>query len=90
LLLVVVVATAATVPVTGSLLVLGLTVGPAAAAFHLAHHPLTALPVGTDLGLMSTALGIVLAHDTGLPIGFFSAVIMSLCSVVARLAAAFR
>ncbi len=35
-------------------------------------------------------VGIALARDTGLPVGFFSAVIVSLCSVVARLAATFR
>jgi len=89
-LVVVAVATAATVPVAGALLVFSLTVGPAAAAFHLAHRPLAALPLSAGLGLMSTWVGIVLAYDTGLPVGFFIAVIVSLCYVAARLAATFR
>ncbi len=39
---------------------------------------------------MSTWVGIALAYDTGLPVGFSIAVIVSLCYVAARLAATFR
>lgn len=83
-LVVVGVATAVTVPTAGTLLIFSLMVGPAAAALHLARRPAAALVLAVALAVAATWLGIVLAYDTGWPIGFFITAIVALYYLAAR------
>jgi zinc/manganese transport system permease protein len=83
-LIVVGVAAAITVPTVGTLLIFSLIVGPAGAAVHLAHRPLAVLLVSAGLGLVATWLGMVLAYDTGWPVGFFISAIVALLYLAAR------
>jgi zinc/manganese transport system permease protein len=83
-LVVVGVAAAVTVPTVGTLLIFSLLVGPAGAAVHLAHRPVTVLLVSVGLGLLATWSGIVLAYDTGWPVGFFISTAVALLYLAAR------
>ncbi len=83
-LVVVGVATAVTVPTAGTLLIFSLMVGPAAAALHLARRPATALLLAVALAVAAAWLGIVLAYETGWPVGFFITSIVALCYLAAR------
>lgn len=83
-LVVVGVAAAVTVPVSGTLLIFSLMIGPAGAALHLARRPLSGLLVAVGLALLATWLGIALAYDTGWPVGFFIALIVAALYVAAR------
>ena len=74
LLLVALSATAA-VPVVGALLSFSLMVGPAAAASYFGRSPASALWLSVAIGLVSVWLALVLAYDTGMPVGFFVAVV---------------
>ncbi|HZS89567.1 MAG TPA: metal ABC transporter permease [Chloroflexota bacterium] len=87
LFLVVVGATAAaTVPTVGALLIFSLVVGPAGAAVHLARRPLTAMLLAGAFGLLATWAGIVVAYNTGWPVGFLISAAVGLLYLAARLA----
>ena len=79
---------AVTVPVAGTLLIFALMVGPAAAAIHLTAQPVAALLVAVGLALVAMWTGIVLAYNTGWPIGFFIVVLVTIFYLGARLCAA--
>lgn len=83
-LLVVGVAAAITVPTAGTLLIFSLMIGPAAAAVRLARRPATALPLAVALSLVATWVGMILAYDTGWPIGFFIATLVTIEYMGAR------
>ena len=83
------VAGAVTIPTTGALLIFSLMVGPAATAMRLTRQPGAALPLAVGLALAATWLGIVLAYDTGWPVGFFISLLVALCYVGARLASSY-
>lgn len=61
---------ALTVPVVGALLAFSLMVAPAAAAARIARRPGAALALAVVLALLVVWIGIVVAYDSGLPIGF--------------------
>lgn len=86
LLIVIGVAGAVTIPTAGALLIFSLMVGPAATAMRLTHRPAAALLLGVGLGLAATWLGIILAYDTGWPVGFFISLLVALLYLGARLA----
>ncbi len=83
-LVVVGVAAAVTVPTVGTLLIFSLMVGPAGAAVHLAHRPGAVLLISVGLGLAATWTGMVLAYDTGWPVGFFISAAVALLYFAAR------
>lgn len=89
-LVVVGVATAVTVPTVGTLLIFSLMVGPAAAALHLARRPATALALSVVLSVAVTWLGVILAYDTGWPVGFFITTLVAIFYLAARLAGTSR
>lgn len=64
-------ATAATLPVVGALLVFSLMVGPPAAARRLASRPGSALALSAGLSLFTVWAAIALAYETDWPIGCF-------------------
>jgi len=84
-LVVVGVAAAVTVPVVGTLLIFSLMIGPAAAAVRLARRPGGALLLAVALGLLTTWSSIVLAYDTGWPVGFYITAIVAALYLGARL-----
>ena len=84
-LVVVGVAAAVTVPVSGTLLIFSLMVGPAATAAHLTARLPVALGLSVVLGLGATWGGISLAYTTGWPVGFFIAVLVTTFYLAARL-----
>jgi zinc/manganese transport system permease protein len=83
-LIVVGVSTAVTVPTVGTLLIFSLMIGPAAAAVHLARRPATALLLAMVLSLVATWAGMILAYDTGWPVGFFIALLVTVLYLAAR------
>jgi zinc/manganese transport system permease protein len=70
-LLVIALATAMTVPVTGALLMFSLMIGPAAAARSFTASPVVALALSIGIALVTVWLGIVLSYRTDWPLGFF-------------------
>ena len=70
-LLVMALATAMTVPITGALLVFSLMIGPAAAARSVTASPARALALSVAFALVSVWLGLVLSYRTNWPLGFF-------------------
>ncbi|MBV9445519.1 MAG: metal ABC transporter permease [Streptosporangiaceae bacterium] len=70
-LLVMALATAMTVPVTGALLMFSLMIGPPAAARSFTPNPAVALALSVGIALITVWLGIVLSYHTNWPLGFF-------------------
>jgi zinc/manganese transport system permease protein len=85
-LVVVGVAAAVTIPTVGTLLIFSLMVGPAAAASALAGRPWAALGLAVLLSLLATWIGLVVAYDTGWPIGFIISAAVTVEYLGARLA----
>jgi zinc/manganese transport system permease protein len=84
-LVVVGVAAAVTIPTVGTLLIFSLMVGPAAAASTLAGRPWAALGLAVVLSLLATWVGLVVAYDTGWPIGFIISAAVTVEYLGARL-----
>jgi zinc/manganese transport system permease protein len=84
-LVVVGVAAAVTIPTVGTLLIFSLMVGPAAAATHLAGRPWMAMVVAIALALAATWVGMIVAYDTGWPIGFIISAAVTILYLGARL-----
>ncbi len=85
-LVVVGVATAITIPTVGTLLIFSLMVGPAAAGSVLASRPAAALGLAVVLSLLAVWVGLVVAYDTGWPIGFIISAAVTVEYLGARLA----
>ncbi len=85
-LMVVGVAAAVTIPTVGTLLIFSLMVGPAAAASILAARPWAALGLAVLLSMLATWIGLVVAYDTGWPIGFIISAAVTVEYLGARLA----
>lgn len=66
-------ATAVTVPIVGALLTFSLLIGPAAASHYLSHHPLRAIAYSITISIVCVWLSLILAYDSGWPLGFFVA-----------------
>lgn len=77
-------ATAITVPIVGALLTFSLMVGPAAAACQLAQRPGRALALCIGFSLITMWIALLVAYDTGWPVGFFVSAIAAILYVVAR------
>ncbi len=75
---------AVTVPIAGTLLVFSLTIGPAAAASHLATKPVTVIGIAGLLGVAAFVCALALAYETDWPVGFYIAAITTAQYVVAR------
>lgn len=84
-LVVVGIATAVTVPVVGALLSFSLMIGPAATTLYLTHHPLRSLGLSVCISVFTVWFALILAYDTGWPIGFFVATISAMFYGGARL-----
>lgn len=80
------VAAAITVPAVGTLLLFSLVVGPAATAARLVRRPGRAMLTAVALAVLATWTAIIAAYDTGWPVGFFVAAIVSTSYAAARLA----
>ncbi len=80
------IAAAVTIPVAGTLLIFALMVGPGGAAVHLSSHPIKAPLIAVGIGLLATWVGIILAYDTGWPVGVFITAVVATCYGVARVA----
>ncbi len=76
--LVVAVATAASVPIVGALLMFSLMVGPPAAARSVFANPARAIPLSIGLALITVWVSIAAAYYSGLPIGFFVTLVSAL------------
>ena len=86
-LIVVGVATAVTVPTVGTLLIFSLMIGPAAAATYLASTPWKAVLAAIGIAEATTWIGIVVAYDTGWPVGFLISALVSAAYFAARMLA---
>jgi zinc/manganese transport system permease protein len=84
-LVVVGVAAAVTIPTVGTLLIFSLMVGPAAAAAHLSSRPWLAMGLAVALALAATWAGLIVAYDTGWPIGFIISAAVTALYLGARL-----
>jgi len=84
-LVVVGVAAAVTIPTVGTLLIFSLMVGPAAAATYLSSRPWRAMGLAIGLALAATWVGLVVAYDTGWPIGFIISTAVTVLYLGARL-----
>ncbi|HVC81169.1 MAG TPA: metal ABC transporter permease [Chloroflexota bacterium] len=84
-LVVVGIAAAATIPTVGTLLIFSLLVGPAAAASSLTGRPLAAMGLAVGLSLLATWVGLIVAYDTGWPIGFLISAAVTALYLGARL-----
>lgn len=85
--------TAESILVVGVLLVFALLIAPAASAQHWTHRPLTTILFSIALGLCFTWGGLFLAFlGTGphLPVGFYIAILASLCYFVSMIAGRLR
>ncbi len=89
-LIVVGIATAVTVPVVGSLLSFSLMIGPAATTTYLTHHPIRSLGLSVVISVLTVWLALILAYDTGWPIGFFVASVSATIYVGVRLTTRLR
>ena len=85
-LVVVGVAAAVTIPTVGTLLIFSLMVGPAAAACALTSRPWAAMGLACTLSVGATWVGMIVAYDTGWPIGFLISAAVIVLYVGARLA----
>jgi zinc/manganese transport system permease protein len=79
------VAAAVTIPTVGTLLIFSLMVGPAAAASVLAGRPWAGWGLAVVLSLLATWVGLVVAYDTGWPIGFIISAAVTVEYLGARL-----
>lgn len=77
-------ATAIAVPIVGALLTFSLMVGPAAAACQLAHRPGRALALCIGFSLITMWIALLVAYDTGWPVGFFVSTVAAILYVIAR------
>jgi zinc/manganese transport system permease protein len=84
-LVVVGVAAAVTIPTVGTLLIFSLMVGPAAAATYLSSRPWIAMGLAVALALAATWVGLIVAYDTGWPIGFIISATVTVLYLGARL-----
>lgn len=84
-LLVLAVAAALALPVTGALLVFSLMTGPAGAACTLARAPKPALALSVALALALIWSALALSYCTGWPAGFFTGVLAAALYVAARM-----
>jgi zinc/manganese transport system permease protein len=84
------VAAAVTAPAVGTLLIFSLIVGPASAACAIISRPGRAALLSVGFALLAAWLGIVLAYDSGWPVGFFIALLVSAQYLGARLWAGMR
>ena len=84
-LIVVGVAAAVTIPTVGTLLIFSLMVGPAAAAAYLSSRPWVAMGLAVTLALLATWVGLIVAYDTGWPIGFIISTAVAALYLGARL-----
>lgn len=84
-LLVLALAAALALPVTGALLVFSLMTGPAGAACTLARAPKTALALSVAFALALIWAALALSYLTGWPAGFFTGVLAALMYVAARM-----
>ena len=80
------VAAAVTIPTVGTLLIFSLMVGPAAAASALTSRPWAAMGLAMALSLLATWVGLIVAYDTGWPIGFIISAAVAALYLGARLA----
>ncbi len=71
--------------VVGVLLSTALLIGPAAASSYILARPGAALALAVVIGVLETWLGIVLAYDTGWPVGFFISTIVGVAYVGVRI-----
>jgi zinc/manganese transport system permease protein len=84
-LVVVGIAAAVTIPTVGTLLIFSLMVGPAAAASALTSRPAAAMGLAVGLSLLATWVGLIVAYDTGWPIGFIISAVVTVVYLGARL-----
>jgi zinc/manganese transport system permease protein len=84
-LMVVGVAAAITIPTVGTLLIFSLMVGPAAAACYFTSRPVAAMGWAIALSLLATWVGLIIAYDTGWPIGFLISAVVTVIYLSARL-----
>jgi len=61
-------------------------VGPAAAACHISSRPWSALGLAVAFSLLATWIGLIVAYDTGWPIGFIISAAVAALYLGARLA----
>ena len=87
---VVALATTASVPVVGALLMFSLMVGPPAAARLLTRRPSAALLLGVVLALATVWAAIALSYQTNWPVGFYVGVGAGAWYVLARLTTRLR
>lgn len=81
---------ALTVPVVGALLSFSLMVVPAAAAGRVARRPVSALALSVAISLLVVWTALVVAYDTGLPVGFVVTALGTLAYMAASLVARLR
>jgi zinc/manganese transport system permease protein len=79
-------AAAVTIPTVGTLLIFSLMVGPAAAACHVTSRPWSAMGLAVAFSLLATWIGLIVAYDTGWPIGFIISAAVTVLYLGARLA----
>ena len=84
-LVVVGIAAAVTIPTVGTLLIFSLMVGPAGAASSLTSRPAAAMGLAVGLSLLATWVGLIVAYDTGWPIGFIISAAVTALYLGARL-----
>jgi zinc/manganese transport system permease protein len=89
-LLVVALATAATLPVVGALLIFSLMVGPPAAARAVASSPSVALALSAALALLTAWAAIAASYLANWPVGFFVGMLGAVCYGTGRCWAAWR
>jgi zinc/manganese transport system permease protein len=83
-LFVVALATAATVPVVGALLIFSLMIGPPAAARSLTSRPVLALVLAVVIALMTVWAAIALSYEFSWPVGFFVGVLAAVSYAIGR------
>jgi zinc/manganese transport system permease protein len=84
------VAAAVTVPTVGTLLIFSLMVGPAAAAAYISPRPGMAIVIGVSLSVIAIWIAMIAAYDTGWPVGFLVAFLVSIMYFAARIIAPAR
>lgn len=89
-LLVLALATTASVPVVGSLLIFSLLIGPPAAAGAMTKRPLVAMGLSVVIALATVWSAIALAFQLNLPVGFFVGTISALVYAAGRAWGAWR
>lgn len=89
-LLVVAIATAMTVPVTGALLIFSLMTGPPAAARSFTRRPFPAIVLSTVIALLTVWVAIASSYVWNWPVGFFVGTLAALAYGAGRAWAAWR